>query len=527
MANQVKQDNQVNPGLSKSGLCVITSPPKPPTPTGGANKKRNAKNLSLQVPVFMRPYHSAPNTPPPPLEAGPAPESPLPKSIPPRLVEPPPFLLHSEEEFNKPLHLGTPRASTFSGVGTQPSSWWWKDPSDGGDDGLGEDPYRDQPVEILHNLYLGTEINAANRELLSKLNIRYVLNVAKEVKIPWNKDQLITSPFAPAPTSPSAALVAPSSALVAAPVVSPVTATAARFGSVSSVGTVGVGTVERSIGGVGSGNSSIPALVSPPLRSPGLFSSFFSLYKSTTMPINPSTGSASGATVGGGGGGNATISATVGTATVGSGGGVKSWLKPSKYYPKLRSPVEAKTFFTQTMPSLAPSTTTSQKIPMTKGGGEEEEGKLRYKKFPWGHNQENLQDYFHSAFSFIDEGRDQNYGVLVHCQLGVSRSASMMLAYVMRTLRLPLHEAYAYVKSKSSVISPNMSLIYQLVEFEKTLNLPERTGRDGARELGEEEGLDLASSFGGRSTDNEDDRTDEDEDCPPRIRRRSFSGRGF
>jgi len=89
--------------------------------------------------------------------------------------------------------------------------------------------------------------------------------------------------------------------------------------------------------------------------------------------------------------------------------------------------------------------------------------RFRYKKFPWGHNQENLQEYFQAAFQYIDEARRQGWGVLVHCQCGVSRSASMMLAYVMRTLRMPLHEAYAYVKERSSAIIPNMSLLYQFV----------------------------------------------------------------
>ncbi|ORX90299.1 DSPc-domain-containing protein [Basidiobolus meristosporus CBS 931.73] len=97
--------------------------------------------------------------------------------------------------------------------------------------------------------------------------------------------------------------------------------------------------------------------------------------------------------------------------------------------------------------------------------------RLGYKKFAWGHNQENLSDFFETAFSYIDEARSRGLSVLVHCQCGVSRSASLIIAYVMRTLRMNVNEAYSFVKARSSTISPNMSLVYQLVDLEKTLNL--------------------------------------------------------
>lgn len=121
--------------------------------------------------------------------------------------------------------------------------------------------------------------------------------------------------------------------------------------------------------------------------------------------------------------------------------------------------------------------------------------RFRYKKFPWGHNQDNLQEYFQSAFEFIDEARDKGVGVLVHCQCGVSRSATMVLAYVMKSFNIPLHEAYAYVKERSSAISPNMSLVYQLVEFEKKLGLRKCSSGAGGAGAGEEGDDDLGDLF--------------------------------
>ncbi|RIA96917.1 hypothetical protein C1645_687428, partial [Glomus cerebriforme] len=94
---------------------------------------------------------------------------------------------------------------------------------------------------------------------------------------------------------------------------------------------------------------------------------------------------------------------------------------------------------------------------------------LKYKKIFWTHNQENLIADFIPAFAFIDEARSAGRNILVHCQCGVSRSASLIISYVMKVNRMTLNQAYEFVKDRSPYISPNMSLVYQLVEFEKTL----------------------------------------------------------
>ncbi|KAG0049168.1 Dual specificity protein phosphatase 10 [Gryganskiella cystojenkinii] len=97
---------------------------------------------------------------------------------------------------------------------------------------------------------------------------------------------------------------------------------------------------------------------------------------------------------------------------------------------------------------------------------------IEYQSLAWSHHQRNLLRDFPKAFRMIDEATtgSMNGGkVLVHCQLGVSRSASLVIACVMRSKGMGLSEAYDFVKQKSGVISPNMSLMYQLAEFEKDL----------------------------------------------------------
>ena len=59
--------------------------------------------------------------------------------------------------------------------------------------------------------------------------------------------------------------------------------------------------------------------------------------------------------------------------------------------------------------------------------------------------------------------------VLVHCRAGVSRSATVCMAYIMKTLDYDLKSAYDFVKSRRPCVSPNSHFMNQLLEFEKRL----------------------------------------------------------
>lgn len=59
--------------------------------------------------------------------------------------------------------------------------------------------------------------------------------------------------------------------------------------------------------------------------------------------------------------------------------------------------------------------------------------------------------------------------MFVHCQAGISRSATVCIAYIMQSRRLSLEDAYKFVKSKRPIISPNLNFMGQLMEYQKTL----------------------------------------------------------
>lgn len=70
---------------------------------------------------------------------------------------------------------------------------------------------------------------------------------------------------------------------------------------------------------------------------------------------------------------------------------------------------------------------------------------------------------------FIEEhqGAEPQKSVLVHCTAGVSRSATVVVAYLMRKYRKTMHEAVRVVQKKRK-IRPNANFLAQLAVWEAT-----------------------------------------------------------
>jgi hypothetical protein len=82
---------------------------------------------------------------------------------------------------------------------------------------------------------------------------------------------------------------------------------------------------------------------------------------------------------------------------------------------------------------------------------------------------QNLRQFFEDAFDFIDLAKNASSGVLIHCQAGVSRSPTIAVAYLMKYYPMAMSEAYKFVKTRRSIISPNLNFMGQLFEFEQGL----------------------------------------------------------
>jgi len=82
-----------------------------------------------------------------------------------------------------------------------------------------------------------------------------------------------------------------------------------------------------------------------------------------------------------------------------------------------------------------------------------------------------LTEHFERCFEFIHEQRKNGRGVLVHCMAGVSRSATIVIGYLMKYQNMDLKTAYQFVKRKRTCIGPNKGFIEQLMKYDQDLKI--------------------------------------------------------
>lgn len=70
-----------------------------------------------------------------------------------------------------------------------------------------------------------------------------------------------------------------------------------------------------------------------------------------------------------------------------------------------------------------------------------------------------------------DQGIQKGTATLVHCRVGVSRSATICIAEVMRSLNLSFPRAYCFVRARrlNVIIQPHLLFAYELLRWEEFL----------------------------------------------------------
>lgn len=81
-----------------------------------------------------------------------------------------------------------------------------------------------------------------------------------------------------------------------------------------------------------------------------------------------------------------------------------------------------------------------------------------------------LLHHWDYTYKFIQRAKDAGSKVLVHCRMGISRSASTVIAYGMKEYGWTLGETMKYVKARRSVVQPNAGFWKQLITYEGILN---------------------------------------------------------
>ena len=78
----------------------------------------------------------------------------------------------------------------------------------------------------------------------------------------------------------------------------------------------------------------------------------------------------------------------------------------------------------------------------------------------------NIEQYFEECFEFIQNAVSKKGVVLVHCYYGASRSASVVIGYLIKHERMRYHEALGYLQILRPETHPNDGFQKQLRQFE-------------------------------------------------------------
>lgn len=83
--------------------------------------------------------------------------------------------------------------------------------------------------------------------------------------------------------------------------------------------------------------------------------------------------------------------------------------------------------------------------------------------------EEKISEHFFSVHKIISQAVSENKNVVVHCAAGMSRSPTLVIAYLMIENRWNYEEAISFVRKRREIIDPNVGFIKQLKGLEYKL----------------------------------------------------------
>ena len=79
----------------------------------------------------------------------------------------------------------------------------------------------------------------------------------------------------------------------------------------------------------------------------------------------------------------------------------------------------------------------------------------------------NLNPFFEESNLFINKVRLSGDIMLIHCKYGISRSVSLIIAYLIKYFGFTVDKALSYIQTKRNQVNPNKGFLDQLYEYEK------------------------------------------------------------
>ncbi|GLJ08358.1 hypothetical protein SUGI_0087180 [Cryptomeria japonica] len=83
---------------------------------------------------------------------------------------------------------------------------------------------------------------------------------------------------------------------------------------------------------------------------------------------------------------------------------------------------------------------------------------------------EDITSILYDVFDYFEEVREQGWRVFVHCFKGISRSSSLVIAYLMWSKGLSFVDAFLFVKAARGITNPNIGFLSQLSEYQKRMH---------------------------------------------------------
>lgn len=81
----------------------------------------------------------------------------------------------------------------------------------------------------------------------------------------------------------------------------------------------------------------------------------------------------------------------------------------------------------------------------------------------------NLLKHWDNTYKYISQAKNSGSNVLVHCKMGISRSASVVIAYAMKAYGWSFAQAIDHVKNNRNCIKPNKNFLNQLETYQGML----------------------------------------------------------
>jgi protein-tyrosine phosphatase len=76
-----------------------------------------------------------------------------------------------------------------------------------------------------------------------------------------------------------------------------------------------------------------------------------------------------------------------------------------------------------------------------------------------------ILNYLNTSNQIIEKAQKENKNILIHCHMGVSRSSSIIIGYLIMNKGMTYKQAFDLVKSKRVWIDPNIGFVNQLLSL--------------------------------------------------------------